>query len=67
MGFPDDSVIKNPPGNAGDVGLFPGLGRWPGEGNGNPCQCSCRGNLITEEHGRLQSMGVIKSWTQLSN
>ena len=26
MGFPDDSVIKNPPANAGDVGLIPGLG-----------------------------------------
>ena len=32
------SVIKNPPANAGDAGLFPGLGRSPGEGNGNPFQ-----------------------------
>jgi len=32
-------VLKNPPahaGNAGDIGSIPGLGRVPGEGNGNP-------------------------------
>ena len=31
MGFPGGSVVKNLPGNAGDVGLIPGLGRTPGE------------------------------------
>ena len=36
MGFPGGSVLKNPPANAGDVGLIPGSGRSPGEGNGNP-------------------------------
>ena len=30
--------------NAGDTGLIPGSGRLPGEGNGNPLQCSCLGN-----------------------
>ena len=30
--------------NAGDVGLIPGLGRFPGEGNGNPLQYSCLEN-----------------------
>ena len=30
------SVVKNLPANARDVGLIPGLGRSPGEGNGNP-------------------------------
>ena len=35
-GFPGDSVVKNLLANAGDVGLIPGLGRFPGEGNGNP-------------------------------
>ena len=30
--------------NAGDLGLSPGLGRSPGEGNGNPLQCSCLEN-----------------------
>ena len=35
-GFPSGSVVKNPPANAGDAGSIPGLGRSPGEGNGNP-------------------------------
>ena len=38
MGFHDGSVVKNPPGNAGDTrdsGLIPGSGRSPGVGNGN--------------------------------
>ena len=35
-GFPGGSAAKNPPANAGDAGLIPGLGRSPGEGNGNP-------------------------------
>ena len=35
MGFPGGSMVKNPPANAEDVGLTPGLGRSPGEGNGN--------------------------------
>ena len=40
-GLPGGSVGKNPPANAGDLGLIPGLGRFPGEGNGNPLQYSC--------------------------
>ena len=39
--FPGGSVVKNLPANAGDVDLIPGLGRSPGEGNGNPLQYSC--------------------------
>ena len=35
MGFHDGLVIKNPPANVGDLGLIPGSGRSPGEGNGN--------------------------------
>ena len=31
-------------GNTGDVGSIPGLGRSPGEGNGNPLQYSCLEN-----------------------
>ena len=34
------SIVKNPPANAGDVVSIPGLGRSPGEGNGNPLQYS---------------------------
>ena len=46
LGFPDDPVIKNSPGNAGDAGLIPELGRSPGELNGNPLQYSCLGNAL---------------------
>ena len=47
MGFHGNSVVKNPPANAGDAGdsgLIPGLGRSPGEGNGSPLQYSCLEN-----------------------
>ena len=44
MGFPGGSVVENPPANAGDVGSFPGSGRSPREGNGNPLQYSCLEN-----------------------
>ena len=33
-------MVKNVAANAGDLGLIPGLGRSPGEGNGNPLQFS---------------------------
>ena len=35
--------------NAGDLGLIPGLGRSPGEGNGNPLQYSCLENPMDRE------------------
>ena len=53
--FPPASSIKDFPGssdgkesayNAGDPGSIPGLGRSPGEGNGNPLQCSCLENPV---------------------
>ena len=46
-GFPGGTVVKNLPANAGDtrdVGLIPGSGISPGEGNGKPLQYSCLGN-----------------------
>ena len=49
-------MVKNPPANATDPGLIPGLGRSPGEGKGYPLQYSCLENPWTEEHGRLQFM-----------
>ena len=48
-GFPDDSLVKNLPANAGDaryVGSIPGLGRSLGGGHGNPLQYSCLENLV---------------------
>ena len=38
FGFPGGSVVKNLPANAGEAGSVPGLGSYPGEGNGNPFQ-----------------------------
>ena len=43
-GFPGGSDSKASVCNAGDPGLFPGLGRSPGEGNGSPLQFSCLEN-----------------------
>ena len=60
-------VVKNMPANAGDIrysGSIPGLGRSPGGGHGNPLQYSCLENPMTEEHGRLWSIGS-QSWTWL--
>ena len=42
--FPDGSDGKASAYNEGDPGLIPGLGRSPGEGNGNPLQYSCLEN-----------------------
>ena len=39
-GFLGESVVKNPPANSGDTSSIPGLGRSPGEGNGNPFRYS---------------------------
>ena len=53
-------MIKNLPANAGDIkdmGSTPGLGRFSGEGNGNPLQYSCPENPVAEETGGLQSTG----------
>ena len=60
MGSPGESVVKNPPANAGDVGLIPGLGRSSGERNGNPFQYCCLGYPI--DRGVLWAMvrGVIE-------
>ena len=61
-------MIKKLPANEGDirdVGSIPGLGRSPGEGNGDPLQYSCLENPM--DRGAWQAMvhRVAKSWTQL--
>ena len=43
-GFPGRSDGKASACSAGDLGSIPGLGRSPGEGNGNPLQYSCLEN-----------------------
>ena len=52
-------LVKNPPGNAGDLGSIPGLGRSPGEEKGYPLQKSGLENSIVH--------GVAKSQTQLND
>ena len=47
LSFLGGSVTKNPPANAGDVGLTPGLSRSRGEGNGSPLQYACLGNPMS--------------------
>ena len=44
LGFTDGSAVKESARNAGDMLLTPGLGKSPGEGNGNPLKYSCLGN-----------------------
>ena len=47
--FPGGSEVKASASNAGDTGLIPGLGRSPGEGNGNPLQYSWLENPMDGE------------------
>ena len=67
MGFPGGSVVKNPPANAGDMGLIPGLGRSPEEGNGNPLQYSCLENPMDRRAWQAIVHGVTKSRTRLNH
>ena len=68
-GFPGGLVVKNLPVNAvdtGDMSLFPGLGRPPGEGNGSPLQSSGLENPIDRGAWWATVHEVPKSRTQLS-
>ena len=60
-------MVKNPPANAADVGSIPGLGRFPGEGNGNPFQYSCLENSM--DRGAWQAIvnGFTRRWISLSD
>ena len=65
-GFPGGSVVRKPPTNVGatgDASLTPGLGRFPGGGNGNPLQYSCLGNPTDREAWWALVHGVTKSQT----
>ena len=71
-GFPGDSVVKNPPANAGDIrdtGSIPGSGRSPGGGKGNPLQYSCLGN--SKDGGTWQAtvhgVAELNTTQQLNN
>ena len=57
LGFPGSSDGKESAGNAGDLGSIPGLGRFPGEGHGNPLQYSC-----LESPHELRSLAGCNPW-----
>ena len=65
-GFSGGSDSKESSFDVGDLGSNPGLGRSPGEGNGNPLSILAWRIPGTKEPGGLQSMGT-QSQTQLSN
>ena len=58
--FPSGSVVKNLPTNAGDVSSIPGLGRSPGEGNGNPLQYSCLENPVDRGACQATVYGIAR-------
>ena len=57
------SVLKNPPANAGDPGLIPGLGQSPGVGHGNPLQYSSLENSMGRVAWWATVHGVTKNRT----
>ena len=62
-------MVKNLPAIAGGlrhVGLIPGPGRSPGEGNGSPLQNSCLENPVDRGVWWATVHGVSKSWTRLN-
>ena len=67
MGFLGSSAGKESACNAEDLGSIPGLGRFSGEGHGNPLQYSCLENPM--DRGAWQAIvhGVTKSQTRLSD
>ena len=60
-------MVKASAYNAGDPGSILGLGRSPGEGNGNPLQYSCLENPMDRGAWQAAVHGVAKSWTRLSD
>ena len=60
LGFLGGSEVKNPPANAGDMGLIPVLGRSPGGGNGNLLQYSCLGNPMDRRAWRTMVHGLAE-------
>ena len=67
MGFPGSSDSIESACNAGDSGSIPGLGRSPGEGNGNPLWYSCLENPMDREAWQSIVHEVTKSLTQLND
>jgi len=53
-------MVENPPANARDTGLIPGLERFSGEGNSNPLQYSCQGNSMVRRAWQTTVHGIAK-------
>ena len=53
-------MVKNLPCNVGELCLIPGLGRSPGEGNGNPLQYSCLENSMNGEAQQATAHGITE-------
>ena len=66
MDFPGGSEGKVSGCNAGDLGSMLGSGRSSAEGNGNPLQYSCLGNLMDRGAWQASVHGAAKSQTGLS-
>ena len=60
LGFPHSSVGKDSACSAGDLSSMPGLGRSPGEGNGNPFQYSCLENPMNRGAWQVTVHGVAR-------
>jgi len=60
-GFPGGSDGKEPACNSGDLGSIPGLGKYPGEGNGNPFQYSSLENSMNRGAWWANVHGLTKS------
>ena len=60
-------MVKASAYNAGDLGLVPGLGTSPGEGNGSPLQYCCLENPMDGGAWWATVHGVTKSRTRLSD
>ena len=59
-------MVKNPPADAGDMGLIPRSGRSPGGGNGNPLQYSSLENSMDRGVSRAAVYTVAKNQAQLT-
>ena len=70
LGFPDGSVVKNLPANAGDIGdagSIPGSERSPGKANGNALQYPCLENPMDRGAWWATVHGIAKSGPQPSD
>ena len=63
MGYPGGLDSKESACNVGDWGSIPGLGRFPGVGNGNPLQYTCLENCVDRGAWQATVNGVAESDT----